>query len=232
MNEKHSHIETQVLWAGEAEKLYDNAIQVPVFHSVGYSYDDVDHWHKVALGEKKGHIYSRNTNPTVEQFEEKVRILEQAEAATSFSTGMAAISNTLLTLLRPGQRVVSIKDTYGGTNKVFNDILPNYGINVSLYDTTDHELIEAEVAKGCDILYLETPTNPTLKVVDIKRLAAAAKKQGAIVIVDNTFATPINQNPLLLGADLVLHSATKFLGGHSDALGGVLCGRKDLVTEV
>ena len=129
----------------------------------------VDHWHKVALGEKKGHIYSRNTNPTVEQFEEKVRILEQVEAATSFSTGMAAISNTLLTLLRPGQRVVSIKDTYGGTNKVCNDILPNYGINVSLYDTTDHELIEAEVAKGCDILYLETPTNPTLKVVDIKK---------------------------------------------------------------
>jgi cystathionine gamma-synthase len=105
-------------------------------------------------------------------------------------------------------------------------------VHVTLCETSDHEQIEAEIAKGCDLVYLETPTNPTLKVVDIKRLSGAAKKVGAIVAVDNTFATPINQNPLQLGADLVIHSATKFLGGHSDAMGGLLCGKKELVKKV
>lgn len=228
----HSKLQTESVWAGEGKELYAGTTQVPVFHSVSYSYDDMDEWYNVAVGKAKGHIYSRNTNPTVDQFEEKVRVLEGAEAATSFSTGMAAISNTLFTLLRPGQRVVSVKDTYGGTNKVFNDILPEYDIDVCLCDTTDHEAIEAEVAKGCQVLYLETPTNPTLKVVDIERLTKAGKAVGAIVIVDNTFATPINQNPIVLGVDVVVHSATKFLGGHADALGGVICGKKSIVDRV
>jgi len=164
--------------------------------------------------------------------EEKIRQLESGEAATAFATGMAAISNTLFTFLTPGKRVVSLKDTYGGTSKIFLDFLPEYNVDVKLCDTTDHEQIEAEIAKGCDLLYLETPTNPTLKIVDIRRLVEAAKKSGAIVVVDNTFATPINQNPLVLGADLVLHSATKFLCGHSDAMGGVLTGKKELVKKV
>jgi cystathionine gamma-synthase len=138
----------------------------------------------------------------------------------------------LFTFLTAGKRVVSLKDTYGGTSKLFLDFLPKYNVDVTLCDTTDHESIENEVAKGCDLLYLETPTNPTLKVVDIKRLAAAAKKVGAIVVVDNTFATPINQNPLQLGADLVIHSATKFLCGHSDAMGGLIAGKKELVQKV
>jgi len=125
--------------------------------------------------------------------------------------------------------VVSIKDTYGGTNEIFTRFLPRLNIDVSLCPTTDHEAIEAEVAKGCTVLYLETPTNPTLKVVDIARLAKAGHAVGATVIVDNTFSTPINTNPLELGADLVIHSATKYLGGHADALGGVLCGDKGLV---
>jgi cystathionine gamma-synthase len=128
--------------------------------------------------------------------------------------------------------VVSLKDTYGGTSKLFLDFLPKYNVEATLCNTTDHEELEREIAKGCDLVYLETPTNPTLKVVDIKRLATAAKKVGAIVVVDNTFATPINQNPLQLGADLVLHSATKFLCGHSDAMGGLLAGKKELVQQV
>jgi len=128
--------------------------------------------------------------------------------------------------------VVSVKDTYGGTNKVFQEFLPRFNIQVALCDTTDHEAIEQEIVKGCKVLYLETPTNPTVKVMDIARLAQAGKNAGAIVIVDNTFATPINQNPISLGADLVLHSATKFLGGHADALGGVICGTKELVKQV
>ena len=224
---------TKSIWGGEQEhELYERSTQVPVVHSVSFAYKDIDTWHKVALGEEQGHIYSRNTNPTVRAFEDKVKELEGAEAATSFSSGMAAISNTLGTFLKPGDRIVSIKDSYGGTNVIFNEFLPPLNIDVCLCETSDHEQILSEITKGCKVLYLETPTNPTVKITDIKNLSAAAKKVGALVVVDNTFATPINQNPLELGADIVLHSASKYLGGHADALGGVICGNKDLVHKV
>jgi cystathionine gamma-synthase len=223
---------TQALWAGEDEYLVDGATQVPIVQSVAFGYDGLDEWLEVALGHKAGHIYSRNTNPTLHAFEEKVRILERGEAATSFASGMAAVANTLFTFLQPGDRVVSVKDTYGGTNKVFLEFLPKMGVDVVLLDTTDFAAIELEIAKGCKVLYLETPTNPTLKVIDIARLANAGHKVGAIVVTDNTFATPINQNPLELGSDIVLHSASKFLGGHADALGGIICGNKALVQQV
>ena len=201
-------------------------------HSVAFGYPDFDEWYDVATGKAEGHIYGRNTNPTVAVFEEKVRLLEGGAAATSASTGMAAISNMLHALLRPGSRVVSVKDTYGGTSLLFTEFLPAFGIECTLVDTTDTEAIEAEVAKGCNMLYLETPTNPTLKVLDLRRLIAAGHAVDATVVVDNTFATPINQLPLSLGADLVVHSATKFLGGHADALGGVVVGDAELVKKV
>ena len=223
---------TRSIWAGEEEYLMQHATQVPVVHSVSFGYKDVNQWLQVALGDKEGHIYSRNTNPTVDVFEKKICRLEGAQAATSASTGMGIISNTLFALLQPGQRVVSVKDTYGGTNKLFTEFLPRINIDVTLCNTTDHEEIETQVAKGCDLLYLETPTNPTIKIIDLARLARAGKENDTIVVVDNTFATPINQQPLALGADLVLHSATKFLGGHADALGGVVCGDKDLIQKI
>ncbi len=224
---------TLSIWGGETEhELYERSTQVPVVHSVSFGYKDIDTWHAVALEKEEGHIYSRNTNPTVRAFEDKVKELEGAEAATSFSCGMAAISNIFGTFLRPGDRIVSIKDSYGGTNKLFTEFLPPMGIDVSLCNTTDHEELEAEIVKGCKMLYLETPTNPTVKIVDIERLTKAAKAVGAMVVVDNTFATPINQNPLTVGVDIVLHSASKFLGGHADALGGVACGSKELVKKL
>ena len=223
---------TLAVWGGEDQQQPFGAVTTPVVNSVAFAYSDPDLWHEVSLGKKDGHIYSRNTNPTVKALEEKIRLLEGAEAAIAFSTGMAAISNTLFTFLTSGKRVVSIKDTYGGTSKIFLDFLPKYGVQVTLCDTTDHEMLEREIAKGCDVVYLETPTNPTLKVVDIARLSRAAHGAGAIVVTDNTFATPINQQPLELGADLVVHSATKYLCGHSDAMGGVLAGKSDLVEAV
>ena len=233
LEKKHIGQSTQSIWGGEQEhELYERSTQVPVVHSVSFGYKDINTWHKVALEEAQGFIYSRNANPTVRAFEDKVKVLEGAEAATSFSSGMAAISNTLATFLKPGDRIVSIKDSYGGTNVIFNEFLPPLNIEVSLCETGDYEEIEAEIAKGCKVLYLETPTNPTIKITDIERLSMAAKKVDALVIVDNTFATPINQSPLELGADIVLHSASKYLGGHADALGGVICGNKDLVKKV
>lgn len=224
--------DTLAVWAGEGDPTWEGSTQVPVVHSVAFGYRSVDDWLDVARSRKPGYIYSRNRNPTVAAFEEKVRQLEGAEAATSFATGMAAVSNTLFTLLSPGDRIVSLKDTYGGTSKIFIEFCPRFRIEAVLCETTDHEQIEAEVTKGCKVLYLESPTNPTLKVVDLPRLARAAHEAGATVVVDNTFATPINQSPLALGADLVLHSATKFLGGHADALGGVVCGPAGSIHDI
>jgi cystathionine gamma-synthase len=223
---------TKCVWSGEETSLMQRSTQVPVVHSVSFGYKDVDEWMDVALGKADGHIYGRNTNPTVDAFEEKVRQLEGAEAATSASTGMGIISSALFALLSPKDHVVSVKDTYGGTSVIFSEFLPRFGVEVTLCDTTDYEQIEAAISGGCEVVYLESPTNPTTKVLNLQRLAAAAHKVGATVIVDNTFATPINQLPLELGADLVLHSATKFLGGHADALGGVICGAKSLVEKV
>ncbi|WP_442857085.1 cystathionine gamma-synthase family protein [Bacillus sp. FJAT-45037] len=232
MKEQSLQNSTKSVWSGEKDALVHGATQVPVVNSVAYTYDDIDEWYEVAIGKRKGHIYGRNTNPTVQAFEEKLRILEGADACTSFSTGMAAISNSLLTFLTPGDRVVSMKDTYGGTNKIFTEFLPRLNIDVTLVETGNHEQMEKEITKGCQIVYLETPTNPTVKITDLKRMSKAAKEAGAMTFVDNTFATPINQQPLNLGADLVLHSATKFLGGHADALGGAACGNAEIIEKI
>ncbi|MCP5281872.1 MAG: cystathionine gamma-synthase family protein [Rhodoferax sp.] len=223
---------TASVWAGEGKLASEGAIVTPVYNSVTFGFEAMDDWFDVALGKKPGHIYSRNTNPTVRPLEDKIRILDGGEEATSFSTGMAAISNTLFALLKAGDRVVSIKDTYGGSNKVFIEFLPRMQVEVHLCDTSDFAAIEREVSKGCTVLYLETPTNPTMKIVDIERLAKAAHAVGAIVVVDNTFNTPVNQRPLALGADLVVYSATKYLNGHSDAMGGLVVGRKSLVDRI
>lgn len=223
---------TKAVWAGEDEQRAEGTTtQTPIVQSVSFGYRDLDNWQAVALAKKNGHIYSRNTNPTVDVFEEKIRLLEGAEAATSFASGMAAISNSLYALLRTGDRVVTIKDTYGGTNQLFREFLPRLGVEVCICETKT-EAVEREIARGCRLVYLETPTNPTLKVVDIARLATAAHAVGALVITDNTFATPINQRPLELLSDLVVHSASKFLGGHADALGGVVCGSANLVRDI
>lgn len=223
---------TRAVWGGEQVRHPYNATQVPVVMSAAHAYDDIDHWYDVALGSEPGFIYSRMSNPTVAALEAKLCELESAEAAVAFSSGMAAISGALYTFLSHGMRVVSTKDSYGGTNKIFEEFLPRMGVSVTLCETFDHDAIEREIAKGCDLVYLETPTNPTLKILDIRRLVQAAKKAGALVMADNTFATPLNQNPLALGVDVVVHSATKFLSGHGDVLGGLVCGDTALMDKV
>jgi len=208
------------------------AILPPIVANAAYAFEDLDTWRAVALGEQPGDIYSRNSNPTARRLEEKVAALEGAQSATSFATGMAAISTTLFALLNPSQRAVTVRDAYGATYLHFTQILPRFGITCQVCETDDHQAIEAAIQQGCDVLYLESPTNPTLKVLDLARLIQAAHRVGAIAIVDNTFATPINQSPIDMGADLVIHSATKFLGGHGDVLGGLVCGREDLVEQI
>src|ERR1700689_5691506 len=157
---------TIAVWGRETgHEAYEHATQVPVVHSVSFGYPDLESWRAVALEQTPGHIYSRNSNPTVRAFEEKIRDLEAAQAATSFSSGMAAISATLFTLLRPGDRMVSIRDSYGGTNKLFGEFLPSFGIEAMLCDTGDFAKVELEFDRGCKLLYLESPSNPTVKVM-------------------------------------------------------------------
>ena len=208
------------------------SVVAPIVANSAFAYPDIPSWRAAALGESPGHIYARNSNPTTDRFEAKVAALEEGDAATSFGTGMAAITTTLMALLRPGSRAVTVADTYGGTHLLFSQILPRWGVDCVVVDTDDHAALQAAVAGGCDLLYLETPTNPTCKILDIAALSAAAREVGAVTVVDNTFATPINTRPLTLGADLVLHSASKFLGGHGDVLGGVVAGSEELVHTV
>ena len=223
---------TEAVWAAEHGPFPYGAAVMPIVGAATFAYPNLDAWQQVATGRAAGHIYSRNSNPTVAVLEQKIASLDGTAAATAFATGMAAISSTLFALLSPGDRVVSIKDSYGGTNLLFQEFLPRFHVAATLCDTTDHEALEAEIARGCTLLYLETPTNPTLKVVDIERLARAAHRVGAVVVADNTFATPCNQKPAALGADLVVYSATKFLAGHADVMGGLVSGRADLVAKI
>ncbi len=223
---------TRCVYLGKRAPAGERTVVPPLVENVAFAFPDLDAWRAVALRQAPGDIYSRNSNPTTRRFEEQVASLEGAASATSCATGMAAISTTLLALLAPGRRAATVRDAYGATFLLFTQILPRWGVDCAVCDTDRPEALEVAIAKGCDVLYLESPTNPLLKVLDLERLIAAAHRAGAVAVVDNTFATPINQNPIALGADLVIHSATKFLGGHGDVLGGVVCGRKDLVEKV
>jgi len=223
---------TRCVHAGRAVDPATRAMNVPIYENAAFAYDDLGTWREAALGQRPGDIYSRNSNPTLRAFNDKMAALEGAEAATDFSTGMAAISSTLFALLSPGQRAVTIKDAYGATYLHFKQILPRFGVHCEVCDTEDEAAVLAAIDRGCDLLYLESPTNPLIRVVDLEKLFAAAHRAGAVTVTDNTFATPINQHPLELGSDLVIHSATKFIGGHNDLLAGVVCGKADLVKKI
>lgn len=225
-------MDTQAVWAAEEGPFPYGAAVVPIVPAATFAYENLASWEAVATRKQAGHVYSRNSNPTLDVLERKIALLDGTEQGLGFATGMAAINGVLFGLLSPGDRVVSTKDTYGGTNVLFEEFLPRFAIKVTLCDTSDAAQIEAEISRGCKLVYLETPTNPTLKVVDIDRLARAAKRQGAIVVTDNTFATPVNQLPAALGSDIVVYSATKFLAGHSDVLGGLVSGRADLLQKI
>ena len=178
------------------------------------------------------YLYTRNENPTTEVATEIVRQLERAESARLFATGMAAMSATVESLVAPGDEVLQAGLVYGGTTDLLNDFLPRFGVTVRTI--SDEAALEPETAIRPEtrLIVLESPTNPTLRVRDIARWAAAADGHGALLLVDNTFATPVNQTPLTLGADLVMESGTKYLGGHSDLMAGVIAGPAGLVARI
>ncbi len=177
-------------------------------------------------------LYTRTENPTQEVPAELVRRLEGGEAARVFGSGMGAITTTLLALLSPGAEVVAPEELYGGTLDLFRGLLSRFGVRVRWVPHATPDAVAEAVTPSTRLLYLESPTNPTLRVHDLARWSRAARSAGAWLMVDNTFATPINQQPLSQGADLVVHSATKYLGGHADLLAGVVVGSEELLARV
>lgn len=182
------------------------------------------------------HVYSRGRNPTVEAFERKVAMLERAEGAVAFGSGMAAISAVLLTSLRAGDRVVCVRNVYPDAFRLMTQLLPRYGVAVEFVDGADVAAVTAALhgtdGRPARLLYLESPTSQLFELQDVAALAAAAKAVGALTVIDNSWATPLGQRPLEHGADLVVHSASKYLSGHSDVVAGVVAGRSELVDRL
>jgi cystathionine gamma-synthase/methionine-gamma-lyase len=216
---------TQAVHGGERQPRPDfTPVVTPIYPSVGYLYDDMDDLDAIFGGTREGYVYTRYGSPTVTAFENAIALLEEGEAALAFSSGMAAIHATLLGLgVRSGSAAVVARDVYGATYALFGQLLASQGVTVRFVDITDRQEVEAVCAElEPAVLYVETVSNPLLKVADIPALARIAHTYEAALVVDNTFATPYLCRPLAQGADVVVHSATKYIGGHGDALGGVV----------
>jgi len=183
-------------------------------------------------GERPPHVYTRWSNPSLRTLEEKMAALEGAEAGVAFASGMAAVSSVLFTFVGAGDHVVASDVCYAGTAELLGSHAGRYGIEVSLVDTSDAEAVRRALRPNTKLVYIETPANPILRLTDIAAVADIAHQAGAPLVVDSTFATPVLQRPLLLGADFVLHSTTKYLGGHGDALGGIVVGEREGIHKV
>lgn len=213
-------MDTLLIHGGE-KKNPNNALNPPIFQTSTFVFDDIEHVNKVMNFESDDYVYTRGNNPTLRLFENKMAVLEGGAGAVSFSSGMAAISSVLFSLLKPGDKVIANRTLYGSTYNVVTNILPQYGVDSKLIDLTLLEELEDAIDEKTKVIYFETPSNPNMNVIDIEEVANIAKKSGAKVVVDNTFATPYFQRPLTLGADVVVHSATKYISGHGDVVGGV-----------
>ncbi len=199
-----------------------NSVIPPVYLTATYEFDTSDDLIDVVQNHE-GYIYSRWDNPSVVEVENFLAELEGYDRALGFGSGLAAISTAVLANVKAGSRIVAIRETYGSTFELFHDVLSKLNVEATYVNCWDTEQLLSEIEKGLTILYLESPTNPLVRVVDVKPLAQAAHKQGAIVMLDSTFASPINQRPVNLGVDVVIHSATKYLGGHHDITAGFIC---------
>jgi cystathionine beta-lyase/cystathionine gamma-synthase len=214
--------ETRAIHAGQESDPVSGAIITPIYQTATYEQEE--------LGKNKGYIYGRTHNPTRTALEKCIASLENARYGLAFSSGLAACS-AVTHLLRPGDHVILGDDIYGGVYRLFEKVVAPYKIEISYVDLGDVAAVEKAIKPNTKLLWLETPTNPTLKLADIKELSTLAKKRGVITVVDNTFATPCFQQPLDLGADIVVHSTTKYLNGHSDVIGGALVTSRDDLYE-
>ncbi len=228
MTEHKQHLLTRIIKAGEGLDFSSvRTPSIPIYQTTNYLYDDVESGTEILLGRRQGHIYARYTNPTVDALNEIVASLEESERALSFASGMAAISSTILAFCQPGDHIVSSAYIYGGTYTFFQHQLSRLKISVTFVDPRDHKAVSRALQENTRMLYTEPLANPTLIASDLSFWHELAKKHNCKLVVDNTFTPPPILQPLKWGCDIVIHSATKYLGGHSDLLGGIVCASEE-----
>lgn len=224
MSDTEYGIFTKAIHAGETPDKATGAVAVPIYMANTFAFPTAEVAAATFAGEQAGYIYTRWGNPTQATLERRIAALEGGEAALATASGMAAIATAIMSVVRQGDHIVATKAIYSATFNLLDKELPRYGVTTTFVDATDPENVANAIRDNTRIVYLESPGNPTLALNDIAACAKIAREAGALTFVDNTFATPINQRPLDLGADVVLHSATKYFCGHGDAIGGAIVG--------
>ncbi|TKD14543.1 aminotransferase class I/II-fold pyridoxal phosphate-dependent enzyme [Rhodobacter capsulatus] len=235
MSDRRNHqpgFATRAIHHGYDPATAQGALTPPIYMTSTYAFGSTEEGAALFRGEREGYIYGRTKNPTQALLETRLADLEGAEAGLALASGMAAISATLQTLCQAGDRIVADRILYGNTFALLSKGLSRFGITTEFVDFTDAAAVETALSTPAKLVYFETPANPNLRVIDIARISTLARTAGALTVVDNTFATPVLQRPIALGADLVVHSATKYLGGHGDLLAGVVVGPAALVAEI
>jgi methionine-gamma-lyase len=222
--EKKYRFPTLTIHAGEEERFSEGAVTAPIYQTSTFVFRNSAEVVEFQKGDSSKYLYTRYGNPTLRVVEKKMAALEGGEAAVLVSSGMAAVSTLALTLVSAGQEIISTEPVYGGTFHLFKDVFSRMGIKVHFVNPDNVEEASSLLNANTRLIFCETPTNPNLKLVDIRKIAAIAKAGKVPLAVDNTFATPYNQSPLSLGADFVIHSATKYLAGHSDLVAGAIIG--------
>lgn len=229
---KNKGIGTIAIHAGQHKNPF-GALATPIYQTSTFVFDSTEQGGALFAGKEEGYIYSRLGNPTVAVAEAKVAALEEGEAAAATSSGMGAISSVLWTLLKAGDHVIADKILYGCTFALLSHGMTRYGVEVDFIDTSDLEEVKKHMKENTRVVYLETPANPNLKISDIEEISKIANTNpNTLVVVDNTFATPYLQKPLKVGADIVVHSATKYINGHGDVIAGFAVGKKALIDEI
>jgi methionine-gamma-lyase len=221
--------ETAVIHAGQEPDTRYGGVSVPIYQSSTFAFRSAEHGAALFAGEEKGFIYTRIGNPTTKALEDCVAALEDGCGALGTASGMAAVTTIYTAFLEKGAHVVSTASVYGPSRTVLEKEYARFGVEADFVDTSDLEAVEKTLQPSTKLLFIETPSNPTMKVTDLESCARLTRERGILMAVDNTFASPILQNPLALGADIVFHSLTKFLNGHSDVVGGIMVAREEIV---
>ncbi|MEM2987902.1 MAG: aminotransferase class I/II-fold pyridoxal phosphate-dependent enzyme [Candidatus Bathyarchaeia archaeon] len=231
MASKRNGFSTRAVHGGEKPDA-TGAVAIPIYETSVFAFKSTKELIDVISGKAEGYLYTRFDNPTVRAVEKKMALLEGSEDACAFASGMAAITTAIFTTVSKGDHIVASRDLYGGTLTFFQEFMPRFGVEVTLIDATDIGELEKAIKRNTRVVYTETPANPTLKIVDLQHLAAIAKKHGITTVVDSTLATPYNLTPIKFGIDVVVHSATKYLGGHNDVTAGIVCGSKEFIQNL
>jgi methionine-gamma-lyase len=208
------------------------SVVTPIYQTSTFKFKDAQQGANRFAGKEEGYIYTRLGNPTIKALEKKLALLEHGYDALACASGMAAVNTALLSLLQAGDHMISTDAIYGCTFDVFTESYLKFGINISFVDTCNLDLIEENIKPNTKVIYLETPANPTLKIADLEAICKIAKQHNIYVVVDNTFASPILQNPIDFGADLVVHSLTKFINGHADIVGGAVIAKTEELYKI